>query len=182
MSATFGLVGTNPFTDFTSDDLEDLIYKHIGDNWSLTTPSDLTKAVVFNTTTKADMINRPFPFKQNYWLWVQFDRETASRTDRGSTLSRTGYILHYSRFLIKLYGRRLTKPSLTFPELGQMQREVARILWQYPLVENDIPGVQHFDNWEARNVDETNELGGSMGGTYRKTCAIDAIYWKASTI
>ena len=185
--STWGIVGTgSPLQDLSASDYEDLIYKDIGDKWSLTTPAynvDLTKAKIFATTTKADMVNRPQRFLGPIWIWVQHQRSTSARTDTGSTLGKTGYIAHESTYRIHIFLKRLTAPALTFPELGQIAREIERILYQYPQSNPpEITGLQHFDNFIEESVSEVTNMGEGFGGVYRKICQVDAYYWKASTI
>ena len=43
LSATFGLAGSTPLADFSVDP-EDLIYKYLGTNWSISSPTHITKA------------------------------------------------------------------------------------------------------------------------------------------
>jgi hypothetical protein len=184
MSATYGLVGTSPFADFGTTELEDHIYRYIGDKWSLADPPypDLIKVKIFRTTTKADMINEPFRGMRPYWIWVQHFRTEAARTQRGSSMGATGYTRHESTFRIHLFAYRL-KPALLFPELGLMAQEVQKILFQYPQGSTfPIPGVLHFDNWVMENSREVNNMGESFAGVYEIICSIDAYYDKASTI
>ena len=68
MSA-FGLSNTVPIVDFAQDP-EDLIYKYIGTNWSITTPTHINKLALFQTEDPAQMINRPSPGNRPVWLWV----------------------------------------------------------------------------------------------------------------
>jgi hypothetical protein len=182
--STYGLVGSAPFADFGTTDLEDHIYRYIGDKWSLADPPypDLTKVKIFRTAVKADMINEPFRHQHPYWIWVQHLRTTASRTARGSSMGATGYTEQQSTFIIHLFAFRM-KPTLTFPELGLMAQEVQKILFQYPQGSQfPIPGILHFDNWVMENAREVNNLGESFAGVYEITCGIDAFYHKASTI
>jgi hypothetical protein len=184
MSATYGLVGTSPFADFGTTELEDHIYHYLGNNWSITDPPhpELTKVKIFRTATQADMTNEPGRGMHPYWIWVQHLRTTASRTDRGSSMGSTGYTAHTSTFIVHLFAYRL-KSSLTFPELGLMAQEVQRILFQYPQGSQfPIPGVLHFDNWVMENVREVNNMGDAFAGVYEIICTIDAFYHKASTI
>lgn len=185
MSATFGIIGTDPFTDLTNDDYEDLIYRYIGNNWAITTPTELNKVSMFRTATQADMINEPFRGLRPYWIWVQHIRTVASRS-RGapaaSTLGRAGHIGHQSTFAIHLFAFRM-KSTLTFPELGQISREVARILWQYPVGSQfPIPGILHFDNFNMENIREVDNMGDAFAGVYEIITTWDAFYHKMSTI
>ena len=182
MSATYGLVGTSPFTDFGTTDLEDHIFRYLGNNWSITSPADINKVSIFRTATQADMINEPFRGLRPHWIWVQHFRTIANRTDRGSSMGSTGYIQHQSTFVIHLFAFRM-KSALTFPELGLMAQEVEKILFQYPQGSQfPIPGVRHFDNWAMENVREVNNMGDAFAGTYEIICMIDCFYHKSSTI
>ena len=181
---TLVLVGTA--ANYTTDDLEDLIYKDIGDKWTLT--GDLTKAKVFGTTVKADMVNRP-NFNQPHWIWVKHRRTSAARNNstandfKSATLGSKGNITYQSTFEISIFNRRLIKPALTFPELGQMAREVERIIWEYPTNQTlpEIHGVQFFDNWIQESINEATNLGEGFAGTYRLVITIDALYTKGFT-
>lgn len=184
--STFGLVGTSPLSDFTTDDLEDLIYKDIGIKWTLT--GDLSQSNVFGTTIQSEMVNRPNQYRPA-WIWIQHRRTESSRTTEahqgflGGSLGKTGYIAYSSTFYVRIFFKRLTA-SLTFPQLGQMAREVERILYQYPQSNpEEIPGVRHFDNWIMENINEaTTDLGEALRGWYQIICTIDAFYQKHSII
>ena len=180
---SYVLVGTNQ--DFTVNDLEDLIYRDLGNRWSLTTPTfndDLTKVKLFTTTVQADMINEARP-NRPVWIWVQHRRTSAARTTQtpqGSFMGQKGYILHQSTFSIHCYLRRLTARALTFPELGQISREIEKLLFEY-VHSPSIPGIQYFDNWTMENRGEVTNEGDLGGRLYHLECGIDAIYWKGWT-
>ena len=66
--STWGLASTAPLVDF-AEDPEDLVYKYLGANWAITTPSHLTKLALFQTETPASMVNRPEPGNRPIWIW-----------------------------------------------------------------------------------------------------------------
>lgn len=177
MSVTWGLVGTSPFADF-SEDLEDLIYRYIGTNWSITTPSHLTKQELFQTTNPAQMINRPDPGNKPVWLWVsQFELETG-RELLGSTIGKHGQIPHLHTFNLNLMSMRL-RQGLTFPDMGLLSRELERLMYSYN--NGDITGIDHFDHFQMLQMVEASTLGPgweSYSGTFIATCRITAHYWK----
>ncbi len=186
--STWGIVGTDPVVNFSNKDLEDRILRYIADNWVLVEdvpnqiPVDLTKDNLFdlNATNKPLAVNEPFKFDQNYWIWVEARRERASRSDEGSTLGLTGWIKHVGVFWIHLYARRFER-QLSFPELGILQEEVERILFQYTITRqvNKIPGVIQFDNWDAGPVLDQGERDAMF--LYQKVCQIECFYYRASS-
>jgi hypothetical protein len=179
--STFGLANTVPLVDFAQDP-EDLVYKYIGANWTITTPSHINKLALFQTEDSAEMINRPSPGNRPVWLWVQhFDLDSA-RSLPGSSVGRTGMIKHNHTFNINLMSTRLTQ-GLTFPDLGILSREIERILYTYE--QYTIQGIQQFDHFRMLPIVEAAALGGvwySFPGTYLVACQITAAYHKLSTV
>lgn len=177
MSATWGVVGTSPFQDYDVD-LEDLVYKYIGTNWSITTPSHLNKETIFMTTDPAQMKNRPDPGNKQTWLWVaQFDLDTG-RELPGSTIGKHGHIPHFHTLNLNLMSMRLSQ-GLLFPDMGIMARELERLMYQYN--KGDILGIDHFDHFKMLQMVEASTLGPgweSYAGTFIATCRITAHYWK----
>ena len=153
--STFGLASTVPLVDF-QEDPEDLIYKYLGANWSITTPSHLTKLALFQIEDPAQMINRPAPGNRPIWLWVQHFDLDSSRDLPGSSIGRTGMIKHNHTFNINLMSTRLTQ-GLQFPDLGILSREVERLLYQYQ--HNEIQGINHFDHFRMLPIVEAVALG-----------------------
>lgn len=179
--STFGLASTVPLVDFQQDP-EDLIYRYLGANWSITTPSHLTKLALFQIEDPAQMINRPAPGNRPIWLWVQHFDLDSSRDLPGSSIGRTGMIKHNHTFNINLMSTRLTQ-GLTFPDLGILSREVERLVYQYQ--HNEIQGINHFDHFRMLPIVEAAALGGiwySFPGTYLVACQITASYHKVSTV
>lgn len=175
--STWGLASTTPLADF-AEDPEDLIYKYLGTNWSITTPAHINKLSLFQTVTPADMANRPNPSRA-MWIWVQhFDLDT-SRNLAGSTIGHHGFIQHNHTFQIHLFSTRLTQ-GLTFPDLGQLLREVERLIYQYQ--EGQITQIQQFVSFRVFPVVEAVDWGESWAGTYRVTCNAMAQYQKYSTL
>jgi|SRR5262245_57377751 len=166
MSVVWGVIGSVPFSDYTDNDLEDLIFTHIKGQWSLT--GDLAMAVISDE-------NRPYPFNQAYWLWVQSSILMANKINIGLTNVDWAFT-HTIKFHI--YSRRL-EPSIIFPELGQMVREVHRILALYQ--PQQILGIESFDRW---SVGEAAEIITATGETFQKTFEvipqIDAFYSKGN--
>lgn len=174
--STWGLSGTTPLVDFDTDP-EDLIYKYIGTNWSLTTPTHINKTGLFQTTDPAQMVNRPSPGNRPVWLWVRhFDLDSA-RSNINSSLGSNGLIGHFHTFNIELFTQRLTQ-GLTFPDLGQIAREVERLLYQY---RTGINGIQQFNTFRMMPMVESSDMGEAWAGMYRVTCQTQAKYEKVST-
>ena len=174
--ATFGVVGTSPFADFQFD-LEDTIYKYVGDNWSITTPSHLTKAALFLTTDPAQMENRPDPGNKPVWIWVKHFGLDTGRELVGSTIGQLGHIPHYHTFYIHLMTTRLTYGMLS-PDMGIMSRELERIFYLYdPFT---IPGIDHFDHFAQDEMVEAVAVPGfeAYAGMYLARCRITAHYYK----
>ena len=156
--STFGLASTVPLVDF-QEDPEDLIYKYLGANWSITSPSHLTKLALFQIEDPAQMINRPAPGNRPIWLWVAHFDLDSSRDLPGSSIGRTGMIKHNHTFNINLMSTRLTQ-GLTFPDLGILSREVERLVYQYQ--HNEIQGINHFDHFRMLPIVEAVRPGWYM--------------------
>jgi hypothetical protein len=179
--STWGLSNTVPLTDFQKDP-EDLIYTYLGTNWTITTPSHLTKLALFQTEDPAAMLNRPSPGNRPVWLWLQHMDLDSSRDLPGSSIGRTGMIKHNHTFNINLMTSRVTQ-GLTFPDLGILSREVERLLYTY--VQHTIPGIHDFDHFRMLPIIEATALGGawySFAGTYIVACQIIAHYHKVTTV
>ena len=154
--STWGLANTVPLVDFAKDP-EDLIYKYLGTNWTITTPSHLTKLALFQTEDPAQMLNRPSPGNRPVWLWCQHFGPRFQSGLPGSSIGRTGMIKHNHTFNINLMTTRLTQ-GLTFPDLGILSREVERLMYTYQQYE--IPGIHQFDHFRMLPIVEATALGG----------------------
>jgi hypothetical protein len=179
MSITYGLAGSSPLADFSVDP-EDLVYKYLGTNWSITSPTHITKQELFRTTDPAQMINRPDPGDKSQWLWVRHFQMQSGRDLFGSTIGTHGMIRHNHLFDIHLLSNRLVW-GLTFPDLGQISREVERLIYQCQ--EGQIEGIQQFNSFTLLPVVEASvDWGEGWAGTYRATCQVLAIYHKYSSL
>jgi hypothetical protein len=179
MSATFGLASSSPLADFSVDP-EDLIYKYLGTNWSITSPTHITKQELFRTTDPAQMLNRPNPGDKSQWLWVRHFQLDSGRDIFGSTMGTKGIIQHNHLFDIHLLSTRLIW-GLQFPDLGQMSREIERLIYQYQ--QGQIEGIQQFTSFRIfPTVEASVDWGESWAGTYRATCQVLAQYQKYSTL
>jgi hypothetical protein len=176
--STWGLASTTPLQDFEADP-EDLIYKYLGTNWSITSPTHINKLSLFQTTTPADMINRPTASNKPVWLWVQHFSLDSGRDLFGSTIGTHGFIQHNHAFQIHLFTTRLSM-GLTFPDLGQLIREVERLIYQYQ--EGQITQIQQFVHFRVFPVVESTDFGEAWAGTYRVTCEATAQYQKLSIL
>ena len=179
MSVTFGLAGSSPLADFSVDP-EDLIYKYLGTNWSITSPTHITKQELFRTIDPAQMINRPDPGDKSTWLWVRHFQNQSGRDLFGSTIGTHGIIRHNHLFDIHLLSTRLVW-GLQFPDLGQMSREIERLIYQYQ--EGQMEGIQQFNSFTLLpTVEASVDWGEGWAGTYRATCQVLAQYHKISTV
>lgn len=175
--SSWGLAGTSPLQDF-AEDPEDLIYKYLGGNWSITNPSHLTKAAIFLTTTVGDMQNRP-NVNHPIWIWVQHFSLLSNRTLLGGTIGTQGLIQHNHNFNIHIFTRRFVQ-GLLFPDLGILLREVERLIYQYQ--EGQMQGIQQFVGFEVTPITEATDWGDSWTGIYRATCVATAQYQKRSSL
>ena len=175
--STWGLATTAPLSDFPEDP-EDLVYRYLGENWTITTPSHLTKLGLFQTETAASMVNRPDPGNRPVWIWVQHFDLDSSRNLFGSTVGTHGLIQHNHTFNIHLMTTRLTQ-GLTFPDLGIISREVERLIYQY---KTEITGIEQFNSFRMLPIMEATDMGESFAGTYRVTCQALAQYHKRSSV
>lgn len=176
--STWGLVNATPLADFPADP-EDLIYKYIGTNWTLTTPAHISKSALFQTEDPAQMQNRPQPGNKPVWIWVQHTSLDSARSQLNSSIGRNGLIGHLHVFSIHIFTSRLTQ-GLIFPELGIMSREVERLIYQY--IDGQIPGIQQFNTFVMLPMTESSDMGETFNGMYRVTCQTQAKYEKVSTL
>ena len=174
--STWGLASTAPLVDF-AEDPEDLVYKYLGANWSITTPTHLNKLSLFQTETTASMVNRPEPGNRPIWIWVQHYDLNSERSLFGSTIGKHGLVQHNHTFNIHLLSRRLTQ-GLTFPDLGIISRELERLLYQYTAFQ--IIGIDQFISFRMLPIMEATDMGEAYTGTYRVTCQSTAQYHKRS--
>ena len=175
---SWGLANTIPLQDF-AEDPEDLIYRYLGANWSITTPAHLNKMGIFLTTVTNDMVNRPNPGNRPIWLWVSHWDLDSGRNLFGSTIGTRGLIQHNHTFNIHLFSTRLMQ-GLIFPDLGIIAREIERLLYQYQ--EGQITQIQHFSSFRMLPIMEASDMGESFAGMYRVTCQTTAQYQKHSTL
>lgn len=175
--STWGLAGTVPLADFEQDP-EDLIYKYIGANWSITSPVHLTKQAIFLTTLSADMQNRP-NVNHPIWIWVQHFDLDSGRILTGGTMGTRGLVQHNHTFNIHIFTRRFVQ-GLLFPDLGLIMREVERLIYQYQ--EGQIQYIQQFVSFRILPITEASDWGDSWTGIYRATCTATAQYQKRSTL
>ena len=126
------------------------------------------------------MINRPDPGDKSQWLWVRHFQMQSGRDLFGSTIGTHGMIRHDHLFDIHLLSNRLIW-GLTFPDLGQISREVERLIYQCQ--EGQIEGIQQFNSLTLLPVIEASvDWGEGWAGTYRATCQVLAQYHKYSTV
>jgi hypothetical protein len=174
--STWGVVDTSPFQDIA--DYEDLIYKYLGTNWSITSPTHLNKLTLFQTTDPAQMINRPDPGNKQSWLWVGSGRLDTGYELPGALLGKHGHIPHFHTFIFNIMTTRLVY-GLTFPDLGIIGREIERLIYQYD--KNTIPGIDHFDRFTGESPIEATLLGPQFlayAGTFIQQYSATAHYWK----
>ena len=177
--STFGLANTVPLADFSADP-EDQIYKYLGTNWTIVTPTHIDKQNLFLTTNPADMRNIPDPGNRPVWIWVRHFQLDSGRNLFGSTIGTKGLIAHQHIFDVNLLTTRL-QYGLAFPDLGQLSREVERLTYQYQ--EFQIEGIQQFNTFRMLPIEEASATWGeAYAGTYRVTCQITAQYHKYSTV
>ena len=156
--STWGLASTTPLVDF-AEDPEDLVYKYLGANWAITTPSHLTKLALFQTETPASMVNRPEPGNRPIWIWCQHYDLNSERSLFGSTIGKHGLVQHNHTFNIHLLSRRLTQdPDISRPGHTFQRNRTAAI--PIHCISNNRNRPVHFISYAT--CDGSNGYGGSL--------------------
>ena len=171
MSVSYGVSGTSPFSDFTTD-LENLVITYIYTKWSLT--GNLAKPL-FEHATGQDLEFRPgFDRGRPSFqvLCIQTDTEVRAKQD---VAQRSWEMV--TRLEITVITNVLNDLDNVRPELGRMEREVQRILNQYK--DGDIVGIDRmYFTGQTRVYDDivaggtgSNLVRGSRGSGGRSSGA-----------
>jgi hypothetical protein len=127
MAATYVVAGLAG--DFVSD-FEDLVLSYIFTKWSITTPTkgSTPQDTVAPLRFKAGMPDGLKPYEINA---LQTDTKVADKNDPQSWH-------FFTSVEIRVTAERIARDNID-PELGNMEREIQRIVNQYP--QNDITGI-----------------------------------------
>lgn len=188
MSVTYGVGGTTPFEDFTSD-IEDIIVQYLYDEWSITTPRKPVKPALPHAAGQDLNFFPGFPRRSAPYEVLCIQTDTMSMEPDNSQ--------HSWKFMtsleITMVAVRITNDNID-PELGNMEREIERIINQYRPYE--IEGIANlifkgrsriYDDTVAGGRTSQTIRGGSQGvsGAFSKTWKsriyCDVHYYKVDT-
>lgn len=159
MSATYGVSGSSPFADFTTD-FEDLVLQYLYNEWSI---SDPAKPAAMQGNNQ-DLEFRP-GFRRNRPAYQVLCIQTDTPPPEDQEVSRRSWKFMTS-LEITIVVRRINRDNID-PQLGNMEREVQRIISQYR--KDDIPGiVDMFYRGQARVYEDTI-AGGTRSSTIRES-------------
>jgi len=193
MSISYGVAGTSPFGDFAVD-LENIVIEYIFNEWSYTSPSQIAKPIAQHGEVQ-DIEFRP-GFDRGTPSFQVLCIQTSTEVLETSNAERSWHFLTHLE--ITVITNIMDDIDNVKPELGQMEREVQRILNQYKY--GDIEGIDRMvftgqtriydDIISGANTNpqvrgQTSRGGGSGGGganwassRWKTRLYADCHYWK----
>lgn len=176
MSATYvvaGLVG-----DFITD-FEDLVLSYIFAEWSISAPAKGTTPQDTNATLrfKAGMPDGLKPYEINA---LQLETRVSDKNDPQSWH-------FFTDVEIRITAERIARDNID-PELGNMEREVQRIINQYP--DQDIPGISDliFNRMLRDYIGNTRSATGrrtvttALSSKWSSVTTVSLSYYKTNTV
>ena len=150
MAVTYGLAGSSPFNDFATD-LENIVIQYIYDRWSFISPSQLAKPAAMHGEGQniefRSGFDRGAPSFQV--LCVQTSTDVVEQT----SARRSWHFV--TRLEVTVITNIMDDIDNVKAELGQMEREVQRILNQYKLGDiSGIPITEMMFSGQARIYDD----------------------------
>ena len=129
-----------------SEDFEDLLVNYLWNNWSITNP-EKGASMKPNTTTETNKVSFNAGFPDYHRTYNVSCLQTITvPTEVFSGKSRYQF---NTTVLVQLRMKRIERDAIAVdPQLGNMEREVERLVVQYKTDPQDIPGVKDllFDN------------------------------------
>lgn len=137
MSVTYGVAGTSPFSDFSTD-LENIVIQYIYDEWSFVAPSQIAKPLAMHG--EAQNIEFRPGFDRGRPAFQVLCIQTSTDVLEETSARRSWHMV--TKLEITVITNIMDDLDNVKPELGQMEREVQRILNQYKY--GDIEGIHEM--------------------------------------
>lgn len=160
MSVTYGVGGTSPFGEFTTD-IEDIIIDYLFDEWSIVAPNKPVKPALVHAANQDLNFFAGFPRRSAPYevLCIQTDT-TVSEPD----VSRHSWKMT-TTVEITITATRISNDNVDV-ELGNMEREIERILNQYQPYE--IAGISDMMFRGRSRIYDDTIAGGRTSQTVRR--------------